>query len=344
MHHNHPRFLGLLIITLVVAAASTLAPPISHASMMTGFYLVQTHPHFWYQQTTDGYQANHWTAKQFKSTYPDPSTIKDIEWAWSAPDGPNLVNGAPNPARFVYYDSSSVPNCTTDASCGTLTRQTTERWYKVSSTVAQVKYFGGAWQFQTAPSSADCASGAGAGVAWPNLDPIQVPPYAEPYDSVTKYTTGFCSYQGYIGVIREHPTDMAAFCTQYFSGYPSAYNICTAVPNQVDIIYQVYKFSDTRAGCEATIYASGYPQPGADLGRSVQIKNWFRNGELRWSQYVSVGAPIPNTADPGWDTWWKARCQPLFTTAENWVYTGLYKLTNSIYKDTGDNQPATVIQ
>lgn len=114
-----------------------------------------------------------------------------------------------------------------------------------------------------------------------------------------------------------------------------AYDICLTAP-QVETVYQVYVWGEGGpAGCEALVYASGYPKPTtADLPESTKVKNWFRNGELRFSRYTSISTNYGPTAN---DSWIQA-CNAAFTpnVAENWFYTGVYKLDQTYYQDWGD--------
>jgi hypothetical protein len=144
--------------------------------------------------------------------------------------------------------------------------------------------------------------------------------------------------------------DRAFYCQKYFkapeyniedpTAADLAYKICLAAPH-VETVYQVYVRGDGgTVGCEAVVYVSGYPKPtAADPPESTKVKNWFRNGELRFSRYVGLATKYAPTAN---DSWIQA-CGSAFKpdVAENWFYTGVYKLDEIYYQDSGDASTAS---
>lgn len=162
---------------------------------------------------------------------------------------------------------------------------------------------------------------------------------------------------GYIAAYRQRDRDSepaGKYCADYFkapqynvedpTAADIAYKVCLAAP-RVETIFQVYiqgpvPNSPAIIGCEAVVYASGYPKPtNADAPNSEVVKNWMRNGELRFSRYWSR----PNNFGPNAADSWKQDCNQAFNPAnrENYFYTGIYKLDTTYFYDTGNAGAAT---
>jgi hypothetical protein len=163
------------------------------------------------------------------------------------------------------------------------------------------------------------------------------------------------------------------FCWQYFkeedynvedpTPTDVAYNICLDAPH-VEVVYQVYwreavdEEHPAALGCEAVVYASGYQQPPPSLPLwsvgSRSLKEWFRNGELRFSAYMGLGLEeIGNPPPPesAYAQYWIDVCDPAFSQGhdpehppvDNYFYTGIYQLddddgTTRRYQDTGQDE------
>lgn len=80
-------------------------------------------------------------------------------------------------------------------------------------------------------------------------------------------------------------------------------------------------------------YAWGYSEES-----TLNFRHWFRNGELRWSDWLYLGTTNP-PPDPYNDSWWNENCARAWTERPNWLYTGTYKLTNQEYTDPGNAAP-----
>jgi hypothetical protein len=122
-----------------------------------------------------------------------------------------------------------------------------------------------------------------------------------------------------------------------------AYKICMNAP-QVETIFQVYVWGGQSSGsgqavigCEAVVYVSGYNQPSSNAAPDSQdVKNWFRNGELRLSRWYGLSSGNI-TKGPADVNHWIGVCNDAFSPdeRENWFYTGVYKLNNTYYQDWG---------
>ena len=83
-------------------------------------------------------------------------------------------------------------------------------------------------------------------------------------------------------------------------------------------------------GCEATVYAWGYPEVSTN-----NYRDWMRNGELRWSAYLGVGNYTPASLPLLTSTWWRTTGARALTEKENWIYDGKYRLDSTVYTDDG---------
>ena len=119
---------------------------------------------------------------------------------------------------------------------------------------------------------------------------------------------------------------------------PDGNQICKSSPS-VGIIYQRYVTGSTSSdhnyqhGCEATIYAWGYP-----FNSDENYKKWFRNGELRFSEWHNMGAYSEAHA-PDDHGWWDSGCSNAFTQETNWTYSGNHQFDYINYEDHGDPAP-----
>lgn len=114
-------------------------------------------------------------------------------------------------------------------------------------------------------------------------------------------------------------------------------NAIGRVAQEVALIWQFYVAGSalTEAetyyvGCEATVYAWGYPESSAN-----NYRNWMRNGELRWSDYLGIGTYTPASLPALTDSWWRTTGARALTEKENWIYDGTYRLGTTNYNDDG---------
>jgi hypothetical protein len=87
-------------------------------------------------------------------------------------------------------------------------------------------------------------------------------------------------------------------------------------------------------GCEATVYAWGWPKPqqASITGQDYEI--WFRNGLLRFSKWLNLTDQVSEIPAPDDDAWWNPQCQRAWSEITNWVYTGRYRIGLAVYTDT----------
>lgn len=288
------------------------------------FYGFDTHPNFW---NAGNYTK---TGKKYLNTLPNPNY--NSKWVLSEPYNPN-----PN-YRILYYQYYQNDNATNIDEW--------ELWYGDSFNHQAVNHsFGGKNEIESRKAyltQERCFKGE-IGYNWPQIND----------NSFFNFTTlsltadNQCTHTGYIA-IHMYETWGSAFsalrdqkCNEYLpaSISNSGNQICKSAPN-VAPVYQRYASSTTSTGvpkyhlgCEATVYAWGYP-----YSENMNYKNWFRNGELRWSQYSSIGSyevlPAPDD-----HLWWNNRCLGMWTDKQNWIYSGNYKLDDKIFIDIGDPSP-----
>jgi hypothetical protein len=87
-------------------------------------------------------------------------------------------------------------------------------------------------------------------------------------------------------------------------------------------------------GCEATVYAWGWQMPNQAHNTGQDYQAWFRNGMLRFSQWLNLGDQTSRIPAPDDDAWWDARCAQAWSGITNWVYSGKYKIGQEAVTDT----------
>lgn len=282
------------------------------------FWGYDTHPNFW-QVGSD-----RWTAKKYTRLPSTPNPGFDVMWVWS---GPHSSGG-----RYVIYQKYPGDNPGAYHEWELWTGNQTAH-------SAVVQKYGGPQEASSYPVSSGSDCDSGSGISWPNLssgDSVKTVP-----NSVK--ISGSCRTGGHIGIRmyqlwdKPNSTIRNGLCATYIpqSVTPVGNRICREAPN-AGIVYQNYVFgsppgvnpSQYQHGCEATVYAWGYPQNSAD-----NYRTWFRNGELRWSEYLNLGTFSTVKDSITEKTWWDTQCKQAFTQKPNYLYTGTYKLTNTIYTD-----------
>jgi len=288
------------------------------------FYGYETHPNFW---NAGNYTK---TGKNYLNTISNSNY--NSKWVLSEPYNPNsnyriLV--------YQYYQNNNATNI-----------DEWELWYGDGLNHQATNHsYGGKNETESRKAyltQEKCLKGE-IGYNWPQIND----------NSFFNFTTlslasdNRCTHTGYIAI---HMYEIwgSAFsalrnqkCNEYVpsSISNSGNRICISAPN-VAPVYQRYAASTTstgvpkyRLGCEATVYAWGYP-----YSENMKYNNWFRNGELRWSQYLSIGE-FETLPAPDDHPWWNERCLGAWTNKQNWIYSGNYKLDNKIFTDTGDPPP-----
>jgi len=319
--------LGAFLFTGLVPSAKVYAQSVS------SFYSYETHPNFWKTGTHD------YVAKQYTRLPMSPTPGYDLVWVWSGPYNANqryvihqaYRNGQPSEYReWELWRSDLLNHGAWVDAYGGIDAQAVSYIY---------------------PTFTSCVNRNSLGVGWPSVISPQTLAYTP--QSLLNQSSGDCSTSwdlanqagGYIAVdVSEtwgEPFSQTRNlrCDEYIpiSASTNGNQICKSSPD-AGIVYQRYTFGTSPSitnyiyACEATIYTWGYP-----LSESENYKNWFRNGELRWSDWWGSFSTVhPQPTD---DAWWDGQCAQAWTQKANWIYTGTYKLTSTEYVDTGDPMP-----
>ncbi len=178
--------------------------------------------------------------------------------------------------------------------------------------------------------------------------------YTHPYAYTPMYTTGFgeCLGNGYISahLAEKWGEPLSATrlqkCDDPIKGVPSSLSprgnaVCKLSP-YTGVIYQRYIFGagddpllTPGAGCEAVLYAWGWPEPqSAVTGQNYET--WFRNGELHFSRWYDLSRDVASSGLPAPDDheWWNSRCVNAWTDVGNWVYSGVFRIGETVYEDS----------
>lgn len=291
-------------------------------SGIDSFYGFDSHPNFW---NVGSYTK---TGKKYFST--KPNSEHNTKWVKSEPY--NLDANK----RILYYQNylNTTP----------VDINEWELWSGNSLSHEATNYsFGGKNETESRKSYINqetCSTGQ-PGYVWPNLD--ENLSFSSTNVSLRKKDgeKDVCTSTGYIA-IHMFETWGSAYselrnqkCNEYIPTSISikGNQICKDAPN-VAPVYQRYASGSTNngyyhLGCEATIYVWGY-----QYSDNTNFQNWFRNGELRWSEYYPATylnyLPKPDNHD-----WWNNLCQNIWTTKENWIYSGDYQLNGTTYTDIG---------
>ncbi len=163
-----------------------------------------------------------------------------------------------------------------------------------------------------------------------------------------------CATGGYIAVQQlerwGEPRSLTriAACDDPARGIPASQvplgNMACKISPYVGVVYQRYAWAPATTpphdrpvlGCEVAVYAWGWPewQPIDATGHDYQ--SWFRNGELRFSRWLSLSAGMTTVPAPDDDGWWNPRCDPAWASLTNWIYTGRYQIGTTLFTDTLD--------
>lgn len=297
---------------------------------LSTLWAYDTHPNFW---PAGGYK---WTAKKYSRMPNTPSPGFDLLWVWS---GPHSSGG-----RYVIYQE--YPNNQPG------NYREWELWTgDPAAHTAVVHKYGGPSESSSKPVYRDkgsCQSGT-TGVTWPRVDANKDVDYSP---ESRKTSAGSCTDEfathafgqqngGYISVrVKEQWSSgntkyRLQKCDEYIpaSMSPNGNRICKVSPN-AGIVYQRYVIPEIATrfvhGCEATVYTWGYPYDASD-----NYKGWYRNGEVRYSDWLNLG--VQSSSKAPWDNgWWDAQCEKAWGQKANWLYTGIYKLTATEFTDTGN--------
>lgn len=281
-----------------------------------------SHPNFW------EVGSNQWVAKRYNAI--NNLNLKyDNMWWWSGP----LYGNTDKTLReiiFQYYNNNIAGEY-----------WEWEQWRtenKGGEENAIVDQFGGNDKISSKyfySSIQNCIDNI-PGVQWPNFDDSN---YSKV--DVVGRKGDKCLSGGYIEVIVDEVIsnysnpDRNLSCEKFFpsSNFNIANNICKKSPN-VAVIYQRYVSpvdeNKYAKGCEGTIYSWGNEYTSDD-----DYKKWFRNGEIRYSNYNSKGIDsiVPKYND---SLYWDTVCTGTWDSKTNWIYTGEYKLNNTVLIDDGE--------
>ena len=199
----------------------------------------------------------------------------------------------------------------------------------------------------------DCATG----IFYPVVD------HTMPYFYTPMFTNrwGKCTGGGYVAAylseIWGEPLSQKrlSLCDNKINGVPAEFSplgnrICKISP-YVGTVYQRYIFGPKNdggrpsVGCEAVLYAWGWTEPETPLsGQDYQA--WFRNGELRFSRWYELSRKVSPTNPPAPDdhAWWNRMCSGAWTGEGNWLYTGTFRVGQTVYHDQAQFPELTVAE
>lgn len=305
-------------------------------------YAYESHPNFWELER----KANlFWVGKKYTLVpgSANPNPYHDKYYVYSGP-----WHNTNYDYRSIFYQAY---NGSTPAAIKEYEEWTGDQ----AAHYARVYKFGGSGEYTAKrlyPTKSNCQYLTNPGVTWPTVQlgstfaysPMSVR-YPDTNHCTDPYPTG-----DYLAIkMIEDWGSPGSFlrntrCDQWI---PDSHNhitnlICKASYN-VSIFQQRYVISKNLNdpgpkfdhGCEMTIYAYGYPK--VEGGNSYRY--WFRNGELRFTDYLSV-AKLDSRKSPLDDTWWINACtgnssRTAWDFVPNWYYTGTYKITLTEYHDPG---------
>ncbi len=287
----------------------------AQAPSTPSFSSSDSHPQYW---ATGPYQ---YINRKFQRLSSSANPGYDFLWEKNGP----LANGE----RFVTY-SKLFPNLSEEL-------YEWERWtLDATNHQAILHQYGGRTETTSGPSSislANCQSGI-TGHPWPSLSSNQsfafTPESRKSNNQCPPEWQNIQNPGGYIAIsLKDYwPGPFSSIrnqaCDQYLppSIDPVGNLVCKSSPT-AGIIYQRYVIgSNSVHGCEATVYAWGYPQ-----SNSENYRLWMRNGELRFSDFINLGAYSP-PHPPDDHVWWDSQCQRAWQEKPNWLYTGDYQLDN----------------
>jgi hypothetical protein len=273
----------LIALSIIYCLLSTIKPV--HATDPLSGY--DSHPNFWPAG------SHEWTAKKYLNTSVDPGY--DTVWVWSGP----YSGGYRTLTYQAYHEGQPAQS------------REWELWSgDANNHVAYAHNYGGPSESNSPKisySQAACQSGT-TGLAWPNLVNTTLSMTSESVSS-----QGVCTREGYVAVKlqetwSEHFSELRnSKCDQYLPHAitPNGNQICKSSID-VGLVYQRYargnKLTEATPsyylGCEATVYAWGYPL------KKANYQNRFRNG-ARWSDYL--GLPFTTSCRTD-DTWWNNAC------------------------------------
>jgi hypothetical protein len=136
-----------------------------------------------------------------------------------------------------------------------------------------------------------------------------------------------------------------AMCDRPLVGIPMSQSpkgnaMCKLSPH-VGIVYQRYAWEagpppedHVAVGCEAAVYAWGWPEYETIDNTGQDYQAWFRNGELRLSKWINFSGETAIVPAPDDDGWWNPRCERAWSQTTNWLYDGVYRIGDVIYTDT----------
>jgi hypothetical protein len=288
------------------------------------------------------------TGKKWKHDPNTPIGIGiGIMWEWSEPysgANPDYIGSRTNPYANFTTMPEAYPLLPGDWSA---LIYDWERWKDVGGIHRMFQYGAPSEALSNQVGESDCSSG----INYPVTD--HTSPYA--YTSMSVLRNGTCAAGGYVSARLIEPwgeprsLKRIQMCDNTLNGLPAdqspiSSQLCKVSPH-VGIVHQRYVFgagpdpqqSPPVMGCEAAVYAWGWPKPQNAQNTGQDYAPWFRNGEMRLSRWIRVppfgpGGSVPGPDDPGWNV----QCSKAWTGLENWLYTGEYLIGTTVYTDTFD--------
>lgn len=304
--------LSIFILPLAVSAQTSFLP----------HYSYDTHPNYWVNgpHTTSG--------RNYVRLPSSPTLGYDSLWAISKPHNSGLrvleyfpfANNALSPAyEWELWGPDTTNRSAILHSYGGATESISRKTYATTA-ACQAGQTGHPWPSQT---------GSAVFTSEPdNLLSGGVCPITGGYIA-TKITELFGPPSS---ALRNSKCDTYAPA----SGAPQGNTICKISP-EVGIVQNRYSIAPVNTndafvlGCEAVVYSWGYP-----FASTSNYRDWFRNGEVRFSDWLNLGAYSPPKAAND-DAFWDAGCNRAWTEKANWLYNGIYQLSGVNYTDTGTN-------
>ena len=301
------------------------------------FYKSYTHPHF-YPREGEIYVGKRFIGTKANSVNPERQFMK----AWSGP-----ISGIPGNRRQIVYQHylgwEDKPGKIAEW----------EEWERLDPSTLMVYRFGSPVVNTTRPYWYDawmnsiytpintnsnyfwytCSSGSNVstpGVKWPTVPKGATDGVVYVTRNTTLNPAPTCDQNNrkYIGMVfrqdfgTPYSQTRKDLCLRYvhpvWGRTASAYNICVDAP-YVGRFDQRYG-GGPGYGCEPVIYAWGYPESGP-------THKYFRNGELRWMDFVAVAATSVYYSYND-ETFWAPKCDAQWRGDYNsggWIYEGIYQ-------------------
>jgi hypothetical protein len=284
--------------------------------------------------------------------YPRSTPYKNrrIVWEWSAPymgDNPDYAGDRED----HYSDFTNNPDGVPILLGRKSKTYDWERWRKEPDNYRMMQVGNAPEKKSYLVGENDCEGG----VYYPVVD--ELTPYF--YTPMFSNFYGKCTGGGYISAQYVEDWGEAltqrriALCDNPKTGIPAEYspagNIACKLSPQVGMVYQRYIFGPARqgqrgaVGCEAVIYAWGWPEP-RNPQTPQDYQAYFRNGELRFTRWHDLTRRTSSANPPAPDNheWWNTNCSGAWDQAANYLYSGDFMAGSQVYSDHGQLPALTI--